>query len=187
MKPICCGDREDARLLLAAGCDGLSIDEINPVWLKTPAAPFTAAEIENYKFKPEIFLDAFRLLAEKVDDVFVEGVGGWRVPIAADFYVSDLAVALGLPVLVVAQNRLGCLNHAFLTVESVRQMGLTCAGVVLNELVGQSNIAMATNRDVLQRLCGVPVLTGLEDKVCILESDWRAVLAAGESGGLFTS
>jgi dethiobiotin synthetase len=186
MKPICCGDRGDAQLLLAAGCDGLSIDEINPVWLKTPAAPLTAAEIENFKFKPEMVLDAFRVLADKAECVFVEGVGGWRVPITAEFYVSDLAVALGLPVLVVAQNRLGCLNHTLLTLESVRQTGLACAGVVLNELPGQSDIAMATNRDVLQRLCGVPVLTGLEDNISILTPEWKAVLAFGETVGLFS-
>jgi dethiobiotin synthetase len=177
MKPICCGDRGDAQLLLAAGCDGLSLDEINPIWLKTPVAPFTAAEIENFNFNPETILQAFRSLSEKVELVFVEGVGGWRVPITAGYYVSDLAVALGLPVLVVAQNRLGCLNHTLLTVESIRQTGLPCAGVVLNELAGQSDIAMTTNRDVLQRLCGVPVLTGLENKVAVLEPDWRAALA----------
>jgi len=43
MKPICCGDRQDAQLLLAAGSEGLSLDELNPIWLKTPAAPFAAA------------------------------------------------------------------------------------------------------------------------------------------------
>ena len=47
MKPICCGDRQDAEMLLAASSDGLSIDEVNPVWLRTPAAPLTAALIEG--------------------------------------------------------------------------------------------------------------------------------------------
>jgi dethiobiotin synthetase len=180
MKPICCGDRSDAEVLLAAGCDGVSLDEINPVWLKTPAAPFTAAAIENFAFKPELLVEAFRVLAGKVEQVFVEGVGGWRVPITAKFYVSDLAAALGLPVLVVAQNKLGCLNHTFLTVESIRRSGLICAGVVLNERQGQSDVAMTTNGEVLQSLCDVPVLTGLEEKASILEPNWRAVLALGE-------
>jgi dethiobiotin synthetase len=109
------------------------------------------------------------------------------VPITPQFYVSDLAVALGLPVLIVAQNKLGCLNHTLLTLESVERTGLLCAGVVLTERSGQSDIAMATNREVLQRLCGVPVLTGLEDNVTILTPDWKAALASAQSGTLFTS
>ena len=110
-----------------------------------------------------------------------------RVPITAHYYVSDLAAALGLPVLVVAQNRLGCLNHILLTVESVRRTGLQCAGVILNELGGPGDIAMATNRDVLQKLCNVPVLTGLEEKACVIGPDWGAVLALDEASGLSTS
>ena len=94
MKPICCGDRRDAELLLAAGSDGLTLDEINPVWLQTPAAPLTAAKIEGYQFNVDVILKAFALLKERVDDVVVEGVGGWLVPVTGDFYMSDLAAKL---------------------------------------------------------------------------------------------
>lgn len=187
MKPICCGDRGDAQLLAAAGSDGLTLEEINPVWLKTPSAPFTAAEIENFEFQPEIFSERFHALAEKVEHVFVEGVGGWRVPITLNFYVSDLAAALALPVLVVTQNRLGCLNHTFLTVESIQQKGLICAGVVLNEPPGQSDVAMVTNRDVMQRLCGVPVLTGLAEEMAVLGADWRAIVRLDQAPDLSAS
>ena len=75
-KPICCGDRRDAELLLSASANGLTIDEINPLWLKTPAAPLTAAQIEAVNINIEPLLDAFRKLAARIDDVFVEGVGG---------------------------------------------------------------------------------------------------------------
>jgi dethiobiotin synthetase len=54
------------------------------------------------------------------------------VPMMADYFVSDLAADLKLPMLIVAQNRLGCLNHTLLTVHSVQAAGLRCAGVVLN-------------------------------------------------------
>ncbi len=47
MKPICCGDRRDAELLLAAGSDGLTIDDVNPVWLKTPAAPIVGSLVKR--------------------------------------------------------------------------------------------------------------------------------------------
>jgi dethiobiotin synthetase len=74
-------------------------------------------------------VDAMRKLEDCFDFVVVEGVGGWLVPIRRDFFVSDLAVQMTLPVMVVAQNRLGCLNHTSLTVRSLADLGLACAGV----------------------------------------------------------
>ena len=97
MKPICCGDRRDAELLLAHSSEGLTIDQINPLWLRTPAAPLTAATIENRDISVPSLLLAFTALRAQVDHVLVEGVGGWSVPITADYFMSDLAVALGLP------------------------------------------------------------------------------------------
>jgi dethiobiotin synthetase len=136
MKPICCGDRRDAELLLPAGSEGLTIDEINPVWLKTSVAPFAAARIEQTPIDVEHIIAALRALQDRFEHVVVEGVGGWLVPIRADYFVSDLAVEMKLPVLMVAQNRLGCLNHIALTVRSIVKHGLPCAGIVLNELPG---------------------------------------------------
>ncbi|HEX4706279.1 MAG TPA: dethiobiotin synthase, partial [Candidatus Udaeobacter sp.] len=117
MKPICCGDRRDAEALLAAGSDGLNIDDVNPVWLRTPAAPIVGSLLEKVAIDVEQILSAFHALQERVEYVILEGTGGWLVPIRSDYFVSDLAVAMKLPVLVVAQNRLGCLNHAALTVQ----------------------------------------------------------------------
>ena len=114
MKPICCGDRRDAERLLAAGSDGLTINDVNPVWLKTPAAPLVCSLMEKAPIDVEKILTAFQSLQRRVEHVIVEGTGGWLVPIRPDYFVSDLASAMKLPVLVVAQNRLGCLNHAAL-------------------------------------------------------------------------
>jgi dethiobiotin synthetase len=161
MKPICCGDRRDAEILLAASCEGLTIDEINPLWLQTPAAPFAAAAVENVRVVPHALLAAFAALQERVDQIFVEGVGGWMVPICENYYVRDLAAEIKLPVLVVAQNRLGCLNHILLTVESVQKSGLHCVGVVLNEIGSKSDVAKSTNREILERLLPVPILSVL--------------------------
>ena len=175
MKPICCGDRRDAELLLAAGSDGLTIDEVNPVWLKTPVAPFAAARIEQVKIDIECIVAALRALQDRVEHVVVEGAGGWLVPIRADYFVSDLAVEMKLPVLLVAQNRLGCLNHTALTVRSIVEHGLPCAGIVLNELPGATDIATATNADILQEIMDIPLLPGLLEDIDELPPGWRRI------------
>ena len=172
MKPICCGDRDDATLLLAASSEHLTIDEINPLWLKTPAAPLAAALVEDVAIDKGILLRSFESLQKKVDTVLVEGVGGWLVPITDGYFMSDLARDMKLPVMVVAQNRLGCLNHTLLTVRSVREMGLKCAAVVLNEPGAKSDVATSTNRELLERLLDVPILSGLGETTPILPADW---------------
>jgi dethiobiotin synthetase len=175
-KPICCGDRRDAELLLSAGIDDLTIDEVNPLWLKTPLAPLPAARVEAVNIDIEAIMAAFRALQRRVEVVVVEGVGGWLVPIRADYFVSDLAAEMNLPVLVVVRNRLGCLNHTALTVRSVLDHGLSCAGVVLNELPGADDIATATNRDVLHDIVSAPILPGLTENTTELPSSWRGTL-----------
>jgi len=176
MKPICCGDRRDAEALLAAGSDCVAIDEVNPVWLKTPAAPIVGTLMEKVTIDIEHILSAFHALQERVEYVIVEGTGGWLVPIRSDYFVSDLAAAMKLPVLVVAQNRLGCLNHAVLTVRSVAAHQLRCLGLVLNSTELASDIAVLTNADILKRILNVPLLAGLGENLTELPIDWRLML-----------
>jgi dethiobiotin synthetase len=175
MKPICCGDRRDAQLLLAAGSEGLTIDEINPIWLKTPAAPFAAALVEQIDIDIPHVLEVAADLQRRFDCVVVEGVGGWLVPIRANYFVSDLAAEMKLPVLVVTQNRLGCLNHSMLTINSVRDHGLKCAGLVINHPPGQEDIAVSTNADILRRIAGVPVVSGLAENMSELPPEWGQI------------
>jgi len=98
------------------------------------------------------------------------------VPIRSDYFVSDLAVAIKLPVVVVAQNRLGCLNHAALTVRSVAAHELKCVGLVLNSTETTSDIAALTNADILKRILDVPLLVGLGENLTELPVDWRLML-----------
>jgi dethiobiotin synthetase len=176
LKPICCGDRRDAEMLLAAGSDGLTIDDVNPVWLKTPAAPIVGSLVEKASIDVERILASFQTLQERVEHVIVEGTGGWLVPIRPDYFVSDLAAAMKLPVLVVAQNRLGCLNHAVLTVRSVAAYKLRCVGLVLNSTEMASDIAGLTNADILNQILNVPLLAGLGENLTELPVDWRLML-----------
>jgi dethiobiotin synthetase len=176
MKPICCGDRRDAEVLLAAGSDGLTLDDVNPVWLKTPAAPIVGSLMEKVDIDVNHILAAFHSLQRRVEHVIVEGVGGWMVPIRRDYFVSDLAAVMKLPVLAVAYNRLGCLNHTVLTVESILGRGLRCAGVVLNNAQETDDIAALTNADVLREILDVPLLFGLGENLSELPANWRLIL-----------
>ncbi len=166
-KPICCGSREDAEILRAAADDALELNEVNPVWLRTPAAPYTAAMIENRAVDLALIRETFAALRARYSSVLVEGVGGWLVPIERDYAVADLAKEMGLPVVVIVKNRLGALNHAALTVQHVRGGGLECAGIVMNdgasgeaaEADGEpQGIALATNRSILEDWLGVKAL-----------------------------
>jgi dethiobiotin synthetase len=175
MKPICCGDRDDARQLLAASSEGLTIDELNPIWLKTPAAPLSASLIEQVEIDEHALTGKLRALEERFDCVVVEGVGGWLVPIRRDFFVADLAAQMKLPVLVVALNRLGCLNHTILTVRSILGHGLVCAGVLLNSPEGVSDIASTTNADILRQILDVPILSSLPEEAAGLTPEWSQI------------
>jgi dethiobiotin synthetase len=175
-KPICCGDRNDAERILCASNSSLTIDDVNPVWLKAPLAPLAASRVENVNVDIDQILAAFTSLRARAEFVIVEGVGGWLVPIRADYFVSDLAVDMSLPVLVVAMNRLGCLNHTLLTVQSVQARGLCCVGVSLNEVPGTRDLAVCSNADTLRELLDVPILPGLSDQTSELSAIWRQTL-----------
>ncbi len=157
-KPFVCGGREDAILLQSAGSEGPSLDEINPVWLKMPAAPYAAALMANTTFDLDAVKGAFEQFAEIREHVLVEGAGGWEVPLTDELTMADFAVSLGLPVIVVVNNRLGALNHTILTVRNIQARGLTCAGVILNYVQDERDAASISNRMVLETFLDVPVL-----------------------------
>ena len=168
-KPICCGGREDAETLHAAsgGDSVLSLNEVNPVWLRTPAAPYTAAMIEGRPVDLAMVRETFAALTARHGFVVVEGVGGWRVPIERSFTVADLAAEMAFPVAVVVHNRLGALNHAALTVDAVRNSGLACIGFVFNEgppvpFDEMEGVARATNRAVCEEILTAPLLASVE-------------------------
>ena len=158
LKPICCGDRDDATLLHEAAGGAIELNDINPVWLRTPAAPYTASLIENRPIDLALIRESFARARTAHESVIVEGAGGWLVPIERNFYIADLAAEFGLPVAIVVANRLGALNHALLTVAAVRARGLECAGLILNHPSVDEDIATTTNRGVLEEFAGVPIL-----------------------------
>ncbi|VVM08380.1 dethiobiotin synthetase [Methylacidimicrobium cyclopophantes] len=157
LKPIATGSREDAALLQEATGQDLSLQEINPFFFRRPVAPAIAAEEEGRPLcLPEV-AEKIRLWLAKFPYAVVEGVGGWKTPLGSTETVRDLAVLLGLPVIVVALCRLGVLSHTLLTVESIRAAGLTPAGILLNGFAEPSAKVREETAVWLRRQAGVPV------------------------------
>lgn len=153
-KPICCGGREDSEALHAASGGSVSLNEVNPVWLRPALAPYAASMVEGRMIDLELIRETYSRLRKEHAAVIVEGAGGWLVPITRDFSMADLAVEFGQPVLVVAANRLGAINHTLLTVRAVRTSGLSCAGVILNQVKepAPDDGAAITNRALIEEL-----------------------------------
>ncbi|MCX6971705.1 MAG: dethiobiotin synthase [Verrucomicrobia bacterium] len=158
LKPICSGDRGDAEILRAACDSELEIDEVNPMWFQAPVAPYLAACREGCAVSLPALESWFRSISKGRQSVLVEGAGGWLVPIAEKLLIADLAAALGLPVIVVVANRLGCINHTLLTIESIRSRGLECRGIILNSPVNESGEPALNNRSLVEEFTDVPVL-----------------------------
>jgi dethiobiotin synthetase len=135
--------------------------------LQPAAAPYTAAMIEERVIDLPLIRETFASIQARHATVIVEGAGGWLVPIMREYLVRDLAVEFGLPVVVVAANRLGVINHTLLTVESILAAGIPCAGVILNQpkAPDPADTSVVTNPGILEdilALKGVPVLGEVE-------------------------
>ena len=123
----------DALALLGECSLALGYDEVNPFAFEPAIAPHLAAREAGVELSVARLLPAVRRVLDKgADFSLVEGAGGWRVPLAGRENLSDLAVALGLPVILVVGVRLGCINHALLSVEAIQRDGLSLAGWVAN-------------------------------------------------------
>jgi dethiobiotin synthetase len=124
-----CGDTEF--LAFCANSD-LDLSVITPVGYRTPAAPIVSAEVERKRPDFEKIAAAYRTIVEQSDAVVVEGIGGARVPLTAEFDVLDLAFEFALDVVIVARPNLGTINHTLMTIDCVRSANLDVAGVVIN-------------------------------------------------------
>lgn len=124
LKPFCTGSRDDARILQAAQGDALDIDTINPWFFIKPLAPYAASK----KLRDTIILDDavehIKKIAQEHRLVFVEGVGGLMVPVSKNCVVLDIIKRINPVVVVVARNKLGVLNHTFLTLFALRKCGV---------------------------------------------------------------
>lgn len=107
---------------------------VNPYVFEPPIAPHIAARQAGQIIEPKKIQHAFQQLRATTDQVVVEGVGGWRVPLSDSLSVSDLPILLDLPVILIVGMKLGCLNHALLTIESIKQHGVKLLGWIANSI-----------------------------------------------------
>lgn len=141
----------------ASGCSE-PLEKICPYRLRDPLAPSIAAEREGVKIDISLLEKIYGEISSAHDITLVEGAGGLLVPILPSFTYTDLARLLKLPLLVVATNRLGVINHLLLTLEHASCRGLRVLGYVFNHLDDQPSLAADTNQEVLFSLTVVPYL-----------------------------
>jgi dethiobiotin synthetase len=143
----------------AGGTDPMAL--VCPYSLSAPLAPAVAARLEGVEISLPHLLACAAELSRRHAALVVEGAGGLLVPLTASETFADLAVALGMPVLVVARAGLGTVNHTALTCEALRARGLAVVGVVLNRAQAGADPSEPHNAAEIERLTGVRVLASL--------------------------
>lgn len=157
LKPVCTGDRNDAKALITASGMREHLAKVNPVFLKQPLAPMIAARFEGRAVDLSPVWKTFKEFKKKYEFNIVEGVGGLLVPVDEKHTVLDMIKRMKLPALVVARPSLGTINHTLLTVKELRRARIDIAGVVLSG-IKRTTLAEKTNPSVIRELTGLPVL-----------------------------
>jgi dethiobiotin synthetase len=134
----------------------------SPYRFSLPASPHLAAAREGRRVDPAVIESAYLRLAESHDVVLVEGAGGFLVPLSEDLLTGDLVARIGLLLIMVVGNRLGCVNDALLTVEAARRRGVTLLGIVFNRFPGEGDgtaaDVLADNPRIVAEIGRTPVL-----------------------------
>ncbi len=165
-KPVCSGairsdDGEwiwdDIERLKQALPTGIAPDLICPQCFLAPLAPPEAARQQGSQVDSELLRRGMDHWLGRVKILLVEGVGGWKSPIATGETVADVARDMNFPVLVVAANRLGMINHTLLTLDSIRNLSLRPVGIVVNSIQVQDDESAASNIEMLRKFTDLPV------------------------------
>ena len=166
MKPIASGCElnangelmnEDVTALSNASNIKAPLNLINPYRFQPAIAPHIAAQKIGVEMSIPTILNAFESLKNQAEVVVVEGAGGFLVPINNNQTLADLAVALKLPIVLVVGMRLGCINHALLTFEAIKNRGLHLSGWVANQIDPQMPV-FQENLESLKRIIKAPLL-----------------------------
>lgn len=174
MKPVATGCQhteqglrnDDAELLHKHASMQFGYDVINPYAFAPAIAPHIAANEQGIRIDIEKIYAHFVGIAQYNEYVVVEGAGGWQAPLNDFQTMADLAKRLKLPIILTVGIRLGCINHALLTAESIQQQGLHLAGWVANQIepempYAEENIQAIEERLSAPRLGTIPYLESL--------------------------
>jgi dethiobiotin synthetase len=174
MKPIASGcvltaeglRNDDAMQLSHQSNMTLPYDLINPFAFEPAIAPHIAAQQAGVEIKIDVIKHHFDQIVQLTDSVIVEGAGGWFVPLDTATTLADLAMRLNVPVVLVVGIRLGCINHALLTVDAIKKSGLPLYGWVANHVEDctESDQIIETLKTMISGPClgVVPVLSKAE-------------------------
>ena len=157
------GLRNEDALILQQNCTiDLPYQAVNPISLQLPIAPHIAAKLENKPINIDLITQGLQNLQQKnADLLIVEGAGGWRLPLNNKQMLSDWVVEQNLPVILVVGIKLGCLNHALLTYETIVNDGLKVVGWIANQLQPdmacyQQNLQLLTQKIVAPMIAEIP-------------------------------
>ncbi|MGK0297528.1 MAG: dethiobiotin synthetase [Gammaproteobacteria bacterium] len=166
MKPVASGGRidserglvsDDALLLMRYATIKLPYHVVNPICLKNPCSPNIAAKLEGVPLTLDRAITAYNEIKKLADSIIVEGVGGWRTPCFGVTGMERLARKMNLPVILVVGVRLGCINHALLTAEAIKNDGFIFSGWIANVVDADFSYDVNTI-EFLQANISVPLL-----------------------------
>ncbi|WP_257350201.1 dethiobiotin synthase [Pseudalkalibacillus decolorationis] len=149
----------DTSYLKRMAGDSSPLEKITPFQFEEPLAPYVAASRSGQHVSMNEVLDAWEDIKPLHDFFFIEGAGGIAVPFGEDYLVSDVARAIGYPLIIVARPNLGTVNHTLLTIDYAKKAGIEVLGVVINGLKeDEAGVAEETNPTIIEQFSGVPVL-----------------------------
>lgn len=162
LKPVAAGvdahgHNDDVLRLMAAANVLLPEQTVNPWLLQEPLSPHIAARRAGIEITTPPIIECFHAACEQTDLLLVEGVGGLYAPLSDTLTQPDLIRELDIPVILVIGLRLGCLNHALLTVAALAQEGCQLAGWVGNS-IDPGFQAQDDNIDTLRKRIPAPCL-----------------------------
>ncbi len=160
----------DAELLRKTMSVSLAYEQVNPYAFEPPVAPHILMAEQHLKLDPQAFAaSCLKALPDGIDQLFIEGAGGWRVPLGEQTMMSELASAFTQKIVLVVGLKLGCINHALLTAEAIRRDGCQLAGWVANclepdMLYLEENMATLESHLDAPRLLTLPFIENSHDE-----------------------
>jgi len=165
IKPVAAGcdwldgqlKNSDALMLQQSMHQFISYDQINPIALETPIAPHIAAAKEDLNLSVHTLQQRCDLSQHKSDILLIEGAGGWLVPLNDRETLADFAIAESLEVILVVGMKLGCINHAMLTVQTIKSSGLNIVAWVAN-IIDPDMLMIDENIETIKQRIEAPLI-----------------------------